>query len=102
MHEERNILSQRETMNQPILNRSSVVNCPMRSADRLERMITSGELQPGDEMPSERVLMERFEWTPRHSRSNAIASEYGIGQHLPWRRDEGPPIDRQVDFGRST
>jgi DNA-binding FadR family transcriptional regulator len=28
--------------------------------DRLERMITSGELQPGDDMPSERVLMERF------------------------------------------
>jgi DNA-binding FadR family transcriptional regulator len=28
--------------------------------DRLERMITSGELEPGDDMPSERVLMERF------------------------------------------
>lgn len=28
--------------------------------DRLENMITSGELMPGDEMPSERVLMERF------------------------------------------
>ncbi|MBB4066312.1 DNA-binding FadR family transcriptional regulator [Gellertiella hungarica] len=28
--------------------------------DRLERMITSGELKPGDEMPSERELMERF------------------------------------------
>ena len=28
--------------------------------DRLENMITSGELGPGDEMPSERVLMERF------------------------------------------
>lgn len=28
--------------------------------DRLETMITSGELLPGDEMPSERVLMERF------------------------------------------
>ncbi|CAN7619245.1 transcriptional regulator NanR [Pararhizobium sp. LjRoot255] len=28
--------------------------------DRLERMITSGELKPGDDMPSERVLMERF------------------------------------------
>ncbi|PZM15097.1 transcriptional regulator NanR [Rhizobium tubonense] len=28
--------------------------------DRLERLITSGELRPGDEMPSERVLMERF------------------------------------------
>ncbi|WP_337270570.1 transcriptional regulator NanR [Oryzifoliimicrobium ureilyticus] len=28
--------------------------------DRLERMITTGELQPGDEMPSERALMERF------------------------------------------
>lgn len=28
--------------------------------DRLEQMITSGELSPGDEMPSERTLMERF------------------------------------------
>lgn len=28
--------------------------------DRLESMITSGELNPGDEMPSERTLMERF------------------------------------------
>ncbi|MGZ9719460.1 transcriptional regulator NanR [Rhizobium miluonense] len=28
--------------------------------DRLERLITSGELRPGDEMPSERTLMERF------------------------------------------
>ena len=28
--------------------------------DRLKRLITSGELTPGDEMPSERVLMERF------------------------------------------
>lgn len=28
--------------------------------DRLERMITSGDLKPDDEMPSERVLMERF------------------------------------------
>lgn len=27
---------------------------------RLKRMITSGELHPGDEMPSERELMERF------------------------------------------
>ncbi len=28
--------------------------------DRLERMISSGELQPGDDMPSERELMDRF------------------------------------------
>jgi DNA-binding FadR family transcriptional regulator len=28
---------------------------------RLKQMISSGELQPGDEMPSERELMERFE-----------------------------------------
>ena len=28
--------------------------------DRLKRMITSGEVQPGDAMPSERELMERF------------------------------------------
>jgi GntR family transcriptional regulator, sialic acid-inducible nan operon repressor len=27
---------------------------------RLKRLITSGELQPGDELPSERELMERF------------------------------------------
>jgi DNA-binding FadR family transcriptional regulator len=27
---------------------------------RLKRMITSGELRPGDDMPSERELMERF------------------------------------------
>lgn len=27
---------------------------------RLQRMITSGDLQPGDDMPSERELMERF------------------------------------------
>ncbi len=27
---------------------------------RLQRLITSGELNPGDEMPSERELMERF------------------------------------------
>lgn len=28
--------------------------------DRLKRLITGGELKPGDEMPSERELMERF------------------------------------------
>lgn len=28
--------------------------------DKLHRMITSGELQPGDAMPSERALMQRF------------------------------------------
>ncbi|CUH74932.1 transcriptional regulator NanR [Tropicibacter naphthalenivorans] len=28
--------------------------------DRLREMLASGELQPGDAMPSERVLMERF------------------------------------------
>ncbi|RUZ75121.1 GntR family transcriptional regulator, partial [Mesorhizobium sp. M7A.F.Ca.US.003.02.2.1] len=27
---------------------------------RLKRLITSGELMPGDDMPSERELMERF------------------------------------------
>jgi GntR family transcriptional regulator, sialic acid-inducible nan operon repressor len=52
-------MSQRETM-------SSVVEQIVRRKlsdevfDRLERLITSGELKPGDEMPSERVLMERF------------------------------------------
>ncbi|MDF1610196.1 transcriptional regulator NanR [Hoeflea sp. YIM 152468] len=29
--------------------------------DRLKRLITDGELQPGDDMPSERELMVRFE-----------------------------------------
>jgi len=52
-------LSQRELMSQPI---EQIVRRKLSDEvfDRLERMITSGELQPGDEMPSERVLMERF------------------------------------------
>src|SRR6188474_2624855 len=46
-------------MNQPI---EQIVRRKLSDEvfDRLERMITSGELRPGDEMPSERVLMERF------------------------------------------
>src|SRR6478609_7012973 len=46
-------------MNQPI---EQIVRRKLSDEvfDRLERLITSGELQPGDEMPSERVLMERF------------------------------------------
>ena len=28
---------------------------------RLKALIETGELQPGDEMPSERMLMERFQ-----------------------------------------
>lgn len=52
-------MSQRETMNQPI---DQIVRRKLSDEvfDRLERMITTGELRPGDEMPSERVLMERF------------------------------------------
>lgn len=52
-------MSQRELMSQPI---EQIVRRKLSDEvfDRLERMITSGELQPGDEMPSERVLMERF------------------------------------------
>ncbi len=52
-------MSQRDTMNQPI---EQIVRRKLSDEvfDRLERMITSGELRPGDEMPSERVLMERF------------------------------------------
>src|SRR5687767_14417961 len=54
-----NILSQRDVMTQPL---EQIVRRKLSDEvfDRLERMITSGELQPGDEMPSERVLMERF------------------------------------------
>jgi DNA-binding FadR family transcriptional regulator len=46
-------------MNQPI---DQIVRRKLSDEvfDRLERMITTGELRPGDEMPSERVLMERF------------------------------------------
>jgi len=52
-------LSQRDLMTQPI---EQIVRRKLSDEvfDRLERLITSGELQPGDEMPSERVLMERF------------------------------------------
>ena len=45
-------MSQRELMSQPI---EQIVRRKLSDEvfDRLERMITSGELQPGDEMPSE-------------------------------------------------
>jgi GntR family transcriptional regulator, sialic acid-inducible nan operon repressor len=45
-----------EQQNEPIVRRK----LSDEVFSRLERMITSGELQPGDEMPSERDLMERF------------------------------------------
>lgn len=52
-------MSEREIMSPPI---ETIVRRKLSDEvfDRLERMITSGELKPGDEMPSERVLMERF------------------------------------------
>lgn len=52
-------MSQRDAMSQPV---EQIVRRKLSDEvfDRLERMITSGELNPGDEMPSERVLMERF------------------------------------------
>lgn len=52
-------MSQRDAMNQP---EEQIVRRKLSDEvfDRLERMITLGELNPGDEMPSERVLMERF------------------------------------------
>lgn len=53
------VLNQRDPMNQPV---EQIVRRKLSDEvfDRLERMITSGELKPGDDMPSERVLMERF------------------------------------------
>lgn len=52
-------MTQRVSMNQPV---EQIVRRKLSNEvfDRLERMITSGELKPGDDMPSERVLMERF------------------------------------------
>jgi GntR family transcriptional regulator, sialic acid-inducible nan operon repressor len=52
-------LIQRVSMSQPV---EQIVRRKLSDEvfDRLERMITSGELKPGDDMPSERVLMERF------------------------------------------
>lgn len=46
--------------------------------DRLERMITSGELKPGDEMPSERELMELFK-VGRPAIREAMQSLAGMG-----------------------
>lgn len=52
-------MTERVSMNQPV---EQIVRRKLSDEvfDRLERMITSGELKPGDDMPSERVLMERF------------------------------------------
>nr|WP_245294865.1 transcriptional regulator NanR [Xaviernesmea rhizosphaerae] len=52
-------MKERESMNgpaEPIIRRK----LSDEVFERLERMITSGEMRPGDEMPSERTLMERF------------------------------------------
>ncbi len=53
------IVIERETMSQ---HTEQIVRRKLSDEvfSRLERMITSGELEPGDEMPSERELMERF------------------------------------------
>ena len=52
-------MTQRVSMSQPV---EQIVRRKLSEDvfDRLERMIISGELKPGDDMPSERVLMERF------------------------------------------
>ncbi|MBB5537616.1 DNA-binding FadR family transcriptional regulator [Rhizobium giardinii] len=52
-------MTQRVSMSQPV---EQIVRRKLSDEvfDRLERMIISGELKPGDDMPSERVLMERF------------------------------------------
>lgn len=52
-------MSRKESMDQP---NEPIVRRKLSDEvfARLERMITSGELAPGDEMPSERDLMERF------------------------------------------
>lgn len=64
-------------MNQPI---EQIVRRKLSDEvfDRLERMITSGELKPGDEMPSERVLMERF-GVGRPAIREAMQSLAGMG-----------------------
>jgi DNA-binding FadR family transcriptional regulator len=53
------MMNQRETMGQQT---EQIVRRKLSDEvfARLKAMITSGELQPGDEMPSERELMERF------------------------------------------
>ena len=52
-------MSQRENMVQPV---EQIVRRKLSDEvfASLKRMITLGELGPGDEMPSERELMERF------------------------------------------
>lgn len=59
MHKGEEALRKRGAMGEPV---EQIVRRKLSDEvfDRLERLITSGELKPGDEMPSERVLMEHF------------------------------------------
>jgi len=70
-------MSRKESMDQP---NEPIVRRKLSDEvfARLERMITSGELEPGDEMPSERDLMERF-GVGRPAIREAMQSLAGMG-----------------------
>jgi DNA-binding FadR family transcriptional regulator len=70
-------MSRKDTMDQP---NEPIVRRKLSDEvfARLERMITSGELEPGDEMPSERDLMERF-GVGRPAIREAMQSLAGMG-----------------------
>ena len=72
--------------------------------DRLKSLITSGELQPGDAMPSERDLMERFGvGRPGHPRGDAATQQHGAADDLAWRARQGAPArPRSRFFSKST
>jgi DNA-binding FadR family transcriptional regulator len=72
---------------------------------RLKRLITSGDLQPGDEMPSERELMERFR-VGRPAVREAMQALAGLGlvaishgERAKVLRLTAQSILRQVDAG---
>ena len=67
--------------------------------ERLLRLISEGNLKPGDAMPSERELMERFGvGRPGDPRGDAVARQHGARLHQPWRARAGAGTHRAVDL----
>lgn len=77
--------------------------------ERIRSMIVAGELQPGDRLPPERQLAERFGVSRSHLRQafqalgerGVIESRQGDGTYLLTSLDSGPTVDTIMEAIRA-